>query len=274
MNGAHEIEALVRRVVEQVLAGSGERRPLAAANWKMNHTSIEAAAFLEALDPGDSSCDIWIAPPATLLPGMKAIIERRNLPVTLCAQDVHEKENGAHTGEISAAMLKDAGAEAVLVGHSERREQGEGAERLQAKAEQAAAHGLRILYCIGESEAEYSAGLTKQVLARQLEAVRNIPANLLDIAYEPVWAIGTGRAAGKEDAQEIHAFIRLEVQRHFPDQSGAVRIVYGGSVKPENASGYADGADIDGALVGGASLHAESFQSIIHAFQKKGGSGG
>jgi triosephosphate isomerase (TIM) len=246
-----------------------ERTPYIAANWKMHKTASEAAAFLDALLPqiAATQSEVVICPPFTAL---GAVVERRyGTAVKVAAQNMHEEESGAFTGEVSAAMLAEAGVEAVVLGHSERRQLfGESDEALARKVPAALAAGLEPILCVGESEEARDAGQTDSVIERQLQAdladVREEDLHRIVIAYEPIWAIGTGRTATPEQAQETVAFIR-DALRMRGGAGDSVRILYGGSVKPSNAADLLSQPDIDGALVGGASLDAGEFAAIVRA---------
>lgn len=244
-------------------------RKLAAGNWKMNGTSeelTEVSALIAAHPTCD--CDMLICPPATLLSRMADITAGSQLAVG--GQDCHPKTSGAHTGDISADMLKDAGATHVILGHSERRaDHGESDMMVRAKTVAALAAGLTTLVCVGETEAQRDAGQTLDVIGAQLDG--SLPAKLtgaadaLVIAYEPVWAIGTGRTPTLAEIAEVHAFIRARLADRFGAPAAAMRILYGGSVKPSNAVEIFALANVDGALVGGASLKASDFGAIITA---------
>ena len=231
-----------------------------AGNWKMFEGPTEAGAFMRELEAATAAAsleglDVVVCPPAVSLAAAAAAATG----ISVFGQSVHWAEDGAFTGELSAAMLLDAGASGTLVGHSERRQFfGETDETTAARADAALRGGLRVIACVGELEAERVAGETQQVLERQVGAlVDAVPrAEELVIAYEPVWAIGTGRSASAEQAQEAHAIIK----RVLP-----VPVLYGGSVKPESASELLPMPDVDGALVGGASLDAASFAAICAA---------
>jgi triosephosphate isomerase len=245
------------------------RTPYLAANWKMHKTVAEAAAFVDALLPRIAATqhDVVICPPFTAL---TAVVERRyGTAVRVAAQNMHEAESGAFTGEVSAAMLVELDVEAVVLGHSERRQYfNETDEALARKVPVALAAGLEPILCVGESEEARDSGQTEGVLERQLQAdlAAVDPAGLegIVIAYEPIWAIGTGRTATAEQAQEACAFIR-DVLRERDAAADSIRILYGGSVKPANAAELLSQADIDGALVGGASLDPEEFAAIVEA---------
>ena len=248
------------------------RRKLFAGNWKMNGLRADGVTLAVALaermrsaDPRD--WDMLICPPATLLfPVAEAISDS---PIALGGQDCHSAPSGAHTGDVSAAMLKDAGCRYVIVGHSERRaDHGEGNTLVRSKAEAALAAGLAPLVCVGETEGEREAGDTLPVIQRQIEESLPWPADpaAFVVAYEPVWAIGTGRTATSVDIAEVHAHIRaLLTQRLGEDGAGRVRVLYGGSVKPGNAAEILAVANVDGALVGGASLKPDDFWAIATA---------
>jgi triosephosphate isomerase len=240
---------------------------LAAGNWKMNGTTADLAEVtaLVAAHPAPA-CEVLLCPPATLLSRMTAVALGSQL--RLGGQDCHAHAAGAHTGDISAAMLADAGASYVILGHSERRtDHGETDAQVRAKAEAALAAGLVAIVCIGETEAERDAGQTLAVTARQLEG--SLPqgataANLV-IAYEPVWAIGTGRTPTLEEIAEVHAALRHRLTGLIGAEAHGVRLLYGGSVKPANAAAIFALAHVDGALVGGASLKAADFGAIVAA---------
>ncbi len=244
------------------------RRPIAAGNWKMNLLRRDAADFCRALRSalGDSpAADILLFAPFTLVATVARGIE--GLPVACGGQDLHPEAQGAHTGDVSGPQLADVGATWALCGHSERRsDHGESDELVGAKAGAAAAHGLVPMICVGESRDERRAGRTFEVLHRQLAAGLAAGPERFEIAYEPVWAIGTGDTATPEIAQEAHAFLRRELGLLVGEErSRRTRILYGGSANPSNASSLIAESDIDGFLVGGASLDAEKFLAIINA---------
>jgi triosephosphate isomerase len=246
-----------------------ERTPYIAANWKMQKTVAEAAGFVDALLPriAATQSDVVICPPFTAL---TAVVERRyGTAVKVAAQNMHEEDSGAFTGEVSAPMLVELDVEAVVLGHSERRQYfNETDEALARKVAKALAADLEPILCVGESEAARDGGETEEVLERQLQAdLSLIEAGMIEkvvVAYEPIWAIGTGRTATPEQAQEVCAFIR-DVLRARGGAADKVRILYGGSVKPGNAAELLSLPDVDGALVGGASLDAEDFAAIVDA---------
>jgi triosephosphate isomerase len=246
-----------------------ERIPYLAANWKMHKTVAEAAEFVDALLPRIAATqhDVVICPPFTAL---TAVVERRyGTALKVAAQNMHEEESGAFTGEVSAQMLVELDVEAVVLGHSERRQYfNETDEVLARKVPAALAAGLEPILCIGESEEARDAEQTDAVLVQQLRAdlADVAPERIADvvIAYEPIWAIGTGRTATPEQAQETIAFIRDSLRMQGAD-ADSVRILYGGSVKPANAAELLAQPDIDGALVGGASLDPEDFAAIVEA---------
>ena len=247
------------------------RRPLVAGNWKMYKTIAEARALVEEIrsGAGGAAADVLVAPPATALSAAAEAL--RGGAVLLGAQNMHWEDEGAFTGEVSPRMLRDAGCTHVILGHSERRQLfAESDENVARKAQAAFRHGLIPIVCVGETLAERDSDRTMEVVERQLErALRGLTpdqAAAAVIAYEPVWAIGTGRNATPEQAQEVHAFIRkLASRSHGEGAAAAVRILYGGSVKPDNAAALLGQADVDGALVGGASLKAGSFLEIVRA---------
>ncbi|MGR3758876.1 triose-phosphate isomerase [Roseobacteraceae bacterium NS-SX3] len=246
------------------------RQKLAAGNWKMNGTGAalgELAALAES-HPSPAA-QILICPPATLL--SRAADAAKGSAVAIGGQDCHANASGAHTGDISAAMLKDAGASAVILGHSERRaDHSETDAQVCAKAEAAIAEGLIAVICIGETLAEREAGDTLKVAGTQLAG--SVPAAATGantvIAYEPVWAIGTGKVPTLEQIAEVHDFLRAELTARFgAETADSIRLLYGGSVKPSNAAEIFAVSNVDGALVGGASLKAADFSPIITALE-------
>ncbi len=246
------------------------RRKLAAGNWKMNGTAA-ALAEIEALIAAHPApaADILVCPPATLI--HRAAKLAGGSAVAIGGQDCHAEASGAHTGDISAEMLRDAGASHVILGHSERRaDHGERDEDVRAKARRAMESGLIAVICVGESLAEREAANTLDIIGGQLSG--SVPdmatGENLVIAYEPIWAIGTGRVPTTDQIGEVHGFIRARLERRFGAGVGrSVRLLYGGSVKPGNAAGIFAVPDVDGALVGGASLKAEDFSPIIAALE-------
>jgi len=246
------------------------RKTLIAANWKMHKNSHDALVFVGQLQEQVASYkdrEVLIAPPFTLLPAIKIALSREDFK--LGAQNCHWEEQGAYTGEISSAMLADAGCQYVIVGHSERRHLfGENDEMIRKKVNAVFRHKLTPVLCIGEILSEREEAKTFQVVENQIEeAVSGLPpalAEQLVIAYEPVWAIGTGKTATPEQAQEVHAFSREKCGDFFDkDVAKTIRILYGGSVKPDNVDALMAKPDIDGLLVGGASLEVESFKRIV-----------
>ena len=242
------------------------RRPVIAANWKMNKKIEEAQAFLDEFIPlvwNERDVDIVIAPPFTALYTMANLLRITN--IGLAAQDLFYEDKGAYTGEISPVMLTDIGCSYVIIGHSERRIYfGETNEIVNKKIRAARRHGLEVIFCIGESLSEREAGMTFDVLKRQIsEGIRDISSDGLIIAYEPVWAIGTGKTATPDQAQEAHESIRKTLSHLYGEPAKGLRILYGGSVTPENADVLMACPDVDGALVGGASLKADSFAGIV-----------
>ncbi len=242
-------------------------RKLAAGNWKMNGSAAALAEVgaLIAAHPAPA-CEMLLCPPATLIAQMAAAARSSALQVG--GQDCHPKASGAHTGDVSAAMLKDAGASHVILGHSERRaDHGETDALVQTKAEAALAAGLIAIVCLGETEAERDAGQTLDVIGRQLAG--SVPqaatAQTLVIAYEPVWAIGTGRTPTLDQIAEVHAFLRARLTLRFGASAAQMRLLYGGSVKPSNAAEIFAVPHVDGALVGGASLKSADFGAIVAA---------
>ena len=242
-------------------------RQLIAGNWKMNGLGADATMLVQALAAAAprlaERCDLLVCPPATLLATVSALLV--GSPVAVGGQDCHAKANGAHTGDIAAPMLRDAGAEWVILGHSERRtDHGETDAIVRAKALAAQAAGLSVIVCVGETDAQRSAGHHQDVVGSQLAG--SLPAGFDGVvAYEPIWAIGTGKTATGADVQAMHGFIRAELVRHLPTTGAAVRVLYGGSVKPDNAAALLALPDVGGALVGGASLVAAEFLAIAAA---------
>lgn len=246
------------------------RTPLIAANWKMHKTLEETTSFLQEFIPlvrDVLGVDIVVAPPFTALAHAASAL--RGTQIALAAQDMFHEDKGAYTGEVSPAMLLDVGCAAVIVGHSERRQIfGEGDDLLNKKARAARNHGLKVIFCVGESLQEREAGKTLDVIAREIEVgLRDIALEGISIAYEPIWAIGTGRTATPAQAQEVHEYIRRRLSEIYGDVALNTRILYGGSVTPENIDSLMACADVDGALVGGASLKAQSFGRIVR-FQR------
>jgi triosephosphate isomerase len=242
-------------------------RKLAAGNWKMNGTSA-ALAEVSALAQAHPAprCDVLLCPPATLIARMAEVAQGTSIKVG--GQDCHAKASGAHTGDISAEMLLDSGASHVILGHSERRtDHGETDAQVLAKAEAAIKAGLIAIVCIGETEAERDAGRTLDVVGTQLH--NSVPAHAtaanLVIAYEPVWAIGTGRTPTIAEIAEVHAFLRSRLTARIGAAAADVPLLYGGSVKPSNATEIFAVPHVDGALVGGASLKAADFGAIVSA---------
>ena len=242
-------------------------KKLAAGNWKMNG-SLAALAEVDALIAAHPApaCDMLLCPPAPLIAAMAARAEGSALQVG--GQDCHQNSSGAHTGDVSAAMLAEAGASHVILGHSERRaDHGESSDLVRQKAEAALAAGLIAVVCLGETEAERDAGATLAVIGAQLDA--SIPAGstaaTVVIAYEPVWAIGTGRTPTLAQIAEVHGFLRARLAGLIGAEAAGLRLLYGGSVKPSNAAEIFALPEVDGALVGGASLKAADFGAIVAA---------
>ena len=242
------------------------RRKLVAGTWKMNGSLASLAELgpISAAARAAAGVDVAVCPPFTLIAAAVA----RSGGLVIGAQDCHARESGAHTGNVSAPMLKEAGARLAIVGHSERRaDQGETDGEVRAKAEAVLAHGLQAIVCVGESEEERVAGRALERVAAQLDGSLPEPAGdaELVVAYEPIWAIGTGRTATPADVAEMHAAIRSALVGRYGDAGGRIRILYGGSVKADNAAELFAVPDVDGALVGGASLTAAQFVPIVEA---------
>jgi triosephosphate isomerase len=250
------------------MAGTHGIRPLVAGNWKMNglRSALAEAAAVRASLGGPLPVDVMICPPATLIHALASASSGSLLAIG--AQDCHAAAAGAHTGDLAAEMLADAGATAVIVGHSERRaDHGESSAAVRAKAMAAHRAGLTAIVCVGETVGERRAGLTLTVVARQLAA--SLPegarATSTVIAYEPVWAIGTGLTPTLADVGEVHAMMRAALAARFGEEGRAMRLLYGGSVKAANAGELMSVPEVNGALVGGASLKAADFLGIVAA---------
>lgn len=253
-----------------------KNRPLIAGNWKMFKTTGEAVAFTEALNakvqaiPANARPDVTLCPPYTALAPVVETVARLNAPFHVGAQNMESREDGAYTGEISPRMLKDLKVDTVVIGHSERRQYyNETDATVNAKTQAALKHGLNPIVCVGETLAERDGGTTDSVIERQVTgAVAGLsPQEIFKLvfAYEPVWAIGTGKTCDSPEANRVCGVIRGLLRNLVSGQvdAGKIRILYGGSVKPENAEELVRQSDIDGALVGGASLEADSFFRII-----------
>jgi len=252
------------------------RTPLIAGNWKLNAgdaDGLELAVGVANAAKGIDNVDVVVSPPMTVLAAISATLEEAGSSVEVSAQNLYPKDSGAFTGECSAPMILAAGARWVILGHSERRQIFKETDSfIREKIEAAVAGGLRPIACIGETLEEREAGKTLDVVFEQVDAFADLlskdPGNIV-IAYEPVWAIGTGKVASPEQAQEVHAAIRARLaEKVSADVAAKTRILYGGSVKGENATELLGCADIDGALVGGASLKPEGFGQIISAASK------
>lgn len=272
------IEQIVSDVVRDVLSTSQNGPPFAdretytIANWKMNQTIAEAKEYVKRLNIESENSNVIIAPPFPLLIPLKQWINQANLPVTLAAQNVHWEPKGAFTGEVSCTMLNDLGVTSVIIGHSERRASGETLDVVRKKVTQAVHHGLQVILCIGETMEERQAGKTVETVITQIVDATSELTNLSNIilAYEPVWAIGSGSSASPEQVEEIHAAIRNRLIETKGNEAGLISIVYGGSVNQENASSFARAKEVDGTLVGGASLDPTHFGKIVHAFSTEG----
>lgn len=246
-------------------------KPLVAGNWKMNGLQ-SSVSVIDAIVAGSDAAlrdkaDLMICPPATLV---ATCATAAGDAVAIGGQTCHAKNSGAHTGDVSAEMLKDAGASAVIVGHSERRaDHGESNEAVRAQAEAVLAEGLIAIICVGETEEERRAGKTLDVVGAQIAG--SLPddakAARVVVAYEPVWAIGTGLTPTPEDVADVHAFLRAQLSERFGDEGANMRLLYGGSVKPSNAEELMGVANVNGALIGGASLKAEDFLAIAAVYR-------
>lgn len=246
------------------------RKKVIAGNWKMNNDLNESQSLVSGIISGlgnDDKCEVIVCPPFTSLNEVHSLV--KDSPVKLGAQNMFFEESGAYTGEISASMLKSVGCEYVILGHSERRTIfGESDEWINKKIKKAIESGLKVIFCVGETLAQREEGETDAVVKNQIiNGLQNVTSENLKtitIAYEPIWAIGTGKTASPAQAQEVHAFIRNLIEEIYSKESAENLIIqYGGSVKPDNAASLLSQPDIDGALVGGACLKPASFLSII-----------
>lgn len=249
-----------------------KRKPMIAGNWKMHMTTAEAVELVEGIlgritDINTDDVEILVAPPYTSLYAVSEIL--KSSPILLAGQNMHWEEKGAFTGEISPLMLKDAGCSHVIIGHSERRQYfNETNETVNKKVHSAFSHGLVPIMCVGESLEQREAGQTYSIIEEELKdglnGLTSEQVQSMILAYEPIWAIGTGKTASPNQADEVHGFIRGWIKSFGGSKTAeVVRILYGGSVKPENIEGLMTMENIDGGLVGGASLKAESFSEII-----------
>jgi triosephosphate isomerase len=240
-------------------------RQLIAGNWKMHGLTADSAALADAIRAGATglACDLLVCPPYTQIGPVAARLAGSQIAVG--GQDCHARRLGAHTGDISAEMLADLGATSVILGHSERRiDHGETSERVRQKVEAALAAGLLPVVCVGETDEERNGGRETEAVGWQISG--SLPNDFAGVlAYEPVWAIGSGRTPSLEEVAAMHAFIREELRRQFPETGRVIRILYGGSVKPGNAASLLALPEVGGALVGGASLVAADFLAIARA---------
>lgn len=246
------------------------RQPMVAGNWKMNGSSNSVKELIEGVRAGvgEANAEVVVCPPFVYIPSVAEAIAGSG--IKLGAQNMCDQDSGAFTGEVSGPMLKDVGCEYVIIGHSERRAMyGETDEVTAIKYGAVLKNGLKPIFCIGETLEEREQGVTEQVVGRQIDAILNAEgvASLANavLAYEPVWAIGTGKTATPEQAQEVHAFIRSKIASQDANIAEGLRILYGGSMNPGNAAELRSQPDIDGGLIGGASLKAEDFLAICKA---------
>ena len=240
-------------------------RQLIAGNWKMHGLAAEALSLAKAVaaGAGGMACDLLVCPPFVHVPSVAQVLA--GTPVAVGAQDCHPAKQGAHTGEVSALMLRDAGATWVILGHSERRQNhGETDELVREKILAAVDAGLNPIVCVGETEDQRNAGQETEVVGWQIAGSLPKPFSGV-VAYEPVWAIGTGKTATEQDVATMHAFIREELVRQFGDAGQGIRILYGGSMRPANAASLLAVRHVGGGLIGGASLKAEDFLAIARA---------
>ncbi len=246
------------------------RKPIIAGNWKMNKTSAEAVKFIDDIKDAVSGTDVEavVCAPFTALKDLKKASEGTNIKIG--AQNMHFEENGAYTGEISASMLNEIGVDYVIIGHSERRQYfNETDETVNKKIKKAFESGITPIFCVGETLEERESGKTKDIVKGQIEkglkGLSKENAKEIVVAYEPIWAIGTGKTASSKDANEVISYIREILKDIFSEEvSEEVRIQYGGSVKPSNVEEIMNESDIDGALVGGASLEAKDFTELVN----------
>ncbi len=242
------------------------KKPLIVGNWKMHLGPMEASAFMEEFTKRTGEfkehVDIGVAPPFISIPVVRDFIKKDDLSILLCAQNCHWEDKGAFTGEISPSMLKDMDVEYVIIGHSERREYFfETDEMINRKLKAVIKNGLKAILCVGEKLQERERGRTMEVIENQVEKdIEGVDVEKIVIAYEPVWAIGTGKTATPEMAEEVHSFIKDLIKKISGKE---VTVIYGGSVKPENISSLISMKNIEGALVGGASINPQSFSEII-----------
>jgi len=243
------------------------RKPIIAGNWKMYKTIAEAKAFVEGLPVVEGEVEAIICAPFTVLSELAKVLPQKN--IALGAQNVHWAEEGAFTGEVSPSMLKEIGVQYVIIGHSERRAYfNETDETVNQRIHAALNAGLIPIVCVGEDLGQRESGLTKEVVKKQIQAamndIRSEQMKKMVVAYEPIWAIGTGKTSSAEDANEVIGAIREFIADQYDQQiANQVRIQYGGSVKPDNIAGFLSQSDIDGALVGGASLQPEAFIALV-----------
>ncbi|MEH7334400.1 triose-phosphate isomerase [Neobacillus drentensis] len=270
------IESFIKNLVRDTIVHTlgelqiqNDRQTYVIANWKMNNTLSTTAEFFQKIN---SSMDVSVVvcPPSQLLYPAHLFIKQSGKPIHLGGQNVHWAEKGAYTGETSTNMLKDVGCEYVIIGHSERRQYaGEDDDLVNLKVKQTIKAGLIPIICIGETLGQKNSMQTEHVLSTQLVgAIRDIDTSNFIIAYEPVWAIGTGQSATAELAQQTHAYIRSVLKQILGGNADTISILYGGSVNEGNAAEYSAKPDIDGVLVGGASLNPQSFDGIINVFAK------
>ncbi|WP_342431358.1 triose-phosphate isomerase [Neobacillus sp. FSL H8-0543] len=266
------IKNLVRDTIGQALGGlqlQKDRQTYVVGNWKMNNNFSGTAEFFQEIN-SSNNVSVVVCPPTHLLYPAQLLIKQQKKSIALGGQNVHWADRGAYTGETSTSMLQEMGCEYVIIGHSERRQYaGENDEMINMKVKQAIKSGLTPIVCIGETLEEKNLLQTEQVLKTQLfGALKEIDSSQFIIAYEPVWAIGTGQSASPELAQQSHAYIRSVITQIMGQDADTISILYGGSVNEKNAADFYAMEDIDGVLVGGASLKAKPFDEIIAAFAK------
>jgi triosephosphate isomerase (TIM) len=268
------VEQIVRRVIDEhithvAIPEKQKRKSLVVANWKMNMDLNSISTFVDELKDYKNELDSTVVCPSyPYIYPLTMLLNQNALNISVGAQNIHFADKGAYTGDVSAHQLFDIGTRYVIVGHSERRSIGETDKLINLKVKQAIAYNLTPIICVGESEQEKEQSRTNEVVGHQvlkaLEGIDNLSQVVL--AYEPIWAIGTGKSATPIEVQQVHENIRNVLSMHFGEDGSTIPILYGGSVAPNNAVELSDMPDIDGALVGGASLNAKDFMKIVHAF--------
>lgn len=270
------IESFIEQIVRQVvtdkvthqISSNPIRRSLVVANWKMNMTLKTIVSFIQNFNVKNGQGEVVLCPPDPYLYPVRSLLKESNLSCSVGAQNVHWQDMGAYTGDVSAEQLSDIGCKYIIIGHSERRMSGETNDMVNKKVDQALKYNLIPIVCVGESKEERDNQRTSDVVRDQVLAAFSGIKNLsqIVIAYEPIWAIGTGESASPEQAQGVHELIRSTLFEQYGDIATQIPILYGGSVKPSNVNKLSSMKDIDGVLVGGASLNADDFSTITRAF--------